>query len=149
MGQGLAESFEKLQLHLHSGDAVRVTNAEGERTEGQVVAISASSLEVAVREATRSSNRSLVRRPFTPPEVATIARQNRDLIWNGGIIGAGIAVIPGVIYTIARSGGSDPLGGAAARITVLPAVAGFAIGALIDAMRHSWSPVYRSPMRVD
>ena len=59
----------------------------------------------------------------------------RDSIWNGGLIGAAIGGVGGSALIVASRGGSDNIGRAMLNVCVPPALAGFAVGALVDALR--------------
>ena len=62
-------------------------------------------------------------------------RQRRDSILNGALIGAAIGGVGGSAAVVAASGGSDDFRGAMVKVAPLTALAGFAIGAAIDALR--------------
>ena len=65
----------------------------------------------------------------------TAAPRRRDPIWNGGLIGAAIGGVGGSALIVAAHGGSDNIGRAMLNVCVPPALAGFAVGAVIDALR--------------
>ena len=58
----------------------------------------------------------------------------RDSIWNGGLIGAAIGGVGGSALIVASHGGSDNIPRAMLNVCVPPALAGFAVGAIIDAL---------------
>ena len=58
----------------------------------------------------------------------------RDSIWNGGLIGAAIGGVGGSALIVASRGGSDNIGRAMLNVCVPPALAGFAVGAIVDAL---------------
>jgi hypothetical protein len=68
------------------------------------------------------------------PGAAGGARQ-RDRIWDGGLIGAAIGGVGGSALIVASHGGSDNIGRAMLNVCVPPALAGFAVGAIVDALR--------------
>lgn len=59
----------------------------------------------------------------------------RDSIWNGGLIGAAIGGVGGSALIVASRGGSDDIPRAMLNVCAVPALAGFAVGAIIDALR--------------
>ena len=58
----------------------------------------------------------------------------RDSIWNGGLIGAAVGGVGGSALIVASRGGSDDIPRAMLNVGVGPALAGFAAGAIIDAL---------------
>ena len=60
--------------------------------------------------------------------------RRRDSIWNRGLIGAAIGGVGGSALIVAAHGGSDDIPRAMLNVCALPVVAGFAAGALIDAL---------------
>jgi hypothetical protein len=75
-------------------------------------------------------------RPAPPRAQGTAARApRRDSIWNGGLIGAAIGGVGGSALIVAAHGGSDDIPRAMLNVFVPPALGGFAVGALIDALR--------------
>jgi hypothetical protein len=69
------------------------------------------------------------------PLAAAGGARQRDSIWNGGVIGAAIGGVGGSALIVASHGGSDNIGRAMLNVCVPPALAGFAVGAIIDALR--------------
>jgi hypothetical protein len=66
---------------------------------------------------------------------ATAGRTSRrDSIWNGGLIGAAVGGVGGSALIVASRGGSDNIPRAMLNVCVGPALAGFAAGAIIDAL---------------
>jgi len=59
----------------------------------------------------------------------------RDSIWNGALIGAAIGGLGGSALIVASHGGSDNIPRAMLNVCVPPALAGFAVGAIVDALR--------------
>jgi len=81
--------------------------------------------------------------PFVRQAVATARQPSQDTarrssgrhsIWNGGLIGAAIGGVGGSALIVAASGGSDNIPRAMLNVCVPPALAGFAVGAIIDAL---------------
>jgi predicted lipid-binding transport protein (Tim44 family) len=69
-----------------------------------------------------------------PSQDAARRSSGRDSIWNGGLIGAAIGGVGGSALIVASSGGSDNIPRAMLNVCVAPALAGFAVGAIIDAL---------------
>lgn len=69
------------------------------------------------------------------PLAAAGGSRQRDSIWNGGLIGAAIGGVGGSALIVASHGGSDDIGRAMLNVCVPPALAGFAVGAIVDALR--------------
>jgi tetrahydromethanopterin S-methyltransferase subunit D len=98
----------------------------------------------AAQEAPRSA------RPFSPKALERIVHDNsqsprrvptsrygkggKDSVIDGGLIGAAIGGVGGSFLIVVASGGSDDVPRAMLNVAAIPAVGGFAIGALIDAM---------------
>ena len=62
-------------------------------------------------------------------------RKRKDSILDGGLIGAAIGGVGGSALIVAASGGSDDIPRAMLNVAALPALGGFALGALVDALR--------------
>jgi hypothetical protein len=69
------------------------------------------------------------------PQNAVGRSGQRESIWNGGLIGAAIGGVGGSALIVASRGGSDNIGRAMLNVCVPPALAGFAVGAIVDALR--------------
>jgi hypothetical protein len=90
---------------------------------------SAQRLEPFVRQAVEAG-------PARQPSQGAAGRSpRRDSIWNGGLIGAAIGGVGGSALIVASHGGSDDIPRAMLNVCVPPALAGFAVGAMIDALR--------------
>ena len=61
--------------------------------------------------------------------------EKRDSILNGGLIGAVIGGVGGSALIVASRGGSDNIPRAMWNVALLPTLAGFAAGAVIDGLR--------------
>jgi hypothetical protein len=84
----------------------------------------------------------LVRRAIeaapAPPRArgsVTAGAPRRDSIWNGGLIGAAIGGVGGSALIVASRGGSDDIPRAMLNVCLPPALGGFAVGAIVDALR--------------
>jgi tetrahydromethanopterin S-methyltransferase subunit D len=89
-------------------------------------------------------------RPFSQKALERVVRENsqkrggvplsryaggrKDSVVNGGLIGAAIGGVGGSFLIVAASGGSDDFPRAMMNVAAFPAIGGFVIGALIDAM---------------
>jgi hypothetical protein len=89
---------------------------------------SPSRLEPLIREAIEKEAR-------PKAQDATARAQKRDSILNGGLIGAAIGGVGGSALIVASRGGSDDIPRAMLNVCAVPALAGFAAGAIIDALR--------------
>jgi hypothetical protein len=111
------------------------TSASAQETPPQAAAspaglFSPSSIERHVRQSNRASDQV----PLTPASSANSTRR-KDSVVDGGLIGAVIGGVGGSFLIVAASGGSDDVPKAMANVAALPALAGFAIGAVVDALR--------------
>jgi hypothetical protein len=99
-----------------------------ERNQTNSGLFSPSRLEPLIREAIEKEAR-------PKAQDATARAPKRDSILNGGLIGAaiGVGVVPPL--RIAATGGSDDIGAAWLKLSPLPAIGGFAVGVIIDALR--------------
>lgn len=68
------------------------------------------------------------------PHAAAGGSRRPDSIWNGGLIGAAIGGVGGSALIVASRGGSDNIPRAMLNVCVAPALAGFAVGAIVDAL---------------
>ena len=150
--QEVATSFEQLRSVLKPGATVQVTDANGRKTVGKLGELTASSLELLVRKAGSAGRDALVPQArLSERDVRAIALERRDSLLNGTLIGLAAGAGPGMLFIAGRSGGSDPLSGAAHpgmvafNIVAIPAAIGAGIGALIDASILDWMPVYLTP----
>jgi hypothetical protein len=73
--------------------------------------------------------------PAAPRQETAARAPRRDSIWNGGLIGAAIGGVGGSALIVASRGGSDDIPRAMLNVCVPPALAGFAVGAIVDALR--------------
>ena len=90
-------------------------------------------------------------RPFSPKALERVVHDNsqspsrapksrygkgrKDSVLDGGLIGAAIGGVGGSFLIVAASGGSDDVPRAMLNVAAIPALGGFAVGALIDATR--------------
>ena len=114
--------------------AVAVVGLAGPAVAGEPVpaipgVFSAARLEPFVRQAADA------RPARSQPQDAGSRAPRRDSIWNGGLIGAAIGGVGGSALIVASRGGSDNIPRAMLNVCVPPALAGFAVGAIVDALR--------------
>ncbi len=87
--QGIARTFDQLQLLVRPGDTVTVRDAQGNETSGRIDSLSASTLTL---------GRGDTRRDFREADVTTIRQRRQDSLANGAlwglVSGAGVALIP-------------------------------------------------------
>jgi hypothetical protein len=103
--------------------------ADAEEPRGVPAVFTPSRLEPFVRQAIEA-------RPAVRRAQSTGARSpGRDSIWNGGLIGAAIGGVGGSALIVASRGGSDNIPRAMLNVCVPPALGGFAVGAIVDALR--------------
>lgn len=100
----------------------------GERDQAQRGIFAPSRLEPLVREAIEKDER-------LRGQTSAGRAPKRDSILNGGLIGAAIGGVGGSALIVASRGGSDDIPRAMLNVCAVPALAGFAAGAIIDALR--------------
>ena len=100
----------------------------GERDQPQRGIFAPSRLEPLVREAIEKEERSRA-------QTSAGRAPKRDSILNGALIGAAIGGVGGSALIVASRGGSDDIPRAMLNVCAVPALAGFAAGAIIDALR--------------
>ena len=138
--QEVATSFERLRSLLKPGDTIQVTDANGRKTTGKVLQLTASSLEIQI-------GKQRVPKPgLAERDVREIKLERHDSLLNGMLIGLAVGAGPGIFFIAGRSGGSDPIQDASTAIglVVVPGALGAGIGALIDALIFKRPTVYRA-----
>ena len=100
----------------------------GERDQPQRGIFALDRLEPLVRLAIEKEERLRVQTPAG-------RAPKRDSILNGGLIGGAIGGVGGSALIVAARGGSDDIPRAMLNVCAVPALAGFAAGAIIDALR--------------
>ncbi len=87
--QGIARTFDQLQLLVRPGDRVTVRDAQGNETSGRITSLSPAALALAARGAMHD---------FRETDVTTIRQRRQDPLSNGAlwglVSGAGVALIP-------------------------------------------------------
>ena len=122
--QGIAGSFEQLQLLVRPGDTVTLTDTSGREATGKIADLSSSMLVL-------MENGS--RRELSEGEVSTIRQRHGDSLGNGALWGLAIGgvVAAGLVASFWEHG--DSAGGAAAMIAVYGGL-GAGIGVGVDAL---------------
>lgn len=130
--QGVAGSFEQLRSLVKPGDTVIVTDKAGRDIQGQIAALSSSSLELLVA-GTRTN--------FTQADLDTISR--RDSRWSGTLWGLVAGTTLGTLFEkgISENGYYD------GSFTVLFGGIGSGIGFATDAMIKGRRIVFSAPSR--
>lgn len=137
--QGIAGSFEQLQVLVKPGDTVIVTDAAGRETTGKIAGLSPSSLSLLAEGA---------RREWTEHDVTTIKQRRADSLGNGAIyglaIGAGVAAT--LLAVVAAADEDEDVSGSDVAIILgaygaIGAGAGVGVDALIK-RRHV---IYQRP----
>ena len=143
--QTLAGSFDALQRFLKAGDTIRVTDAGGERVQGRIKNVSASSLTLLVADGERD---------FASPAVISIHRRRRDSLVNGAVLGAAVGA-GGVILALtsyaSAEGGHWPeevLFGQAALFGAIGAAVGTGVDALVKQQQLLYSASATSSSRI-
>ena len=129
-----ASTFSNLAPLLPPGATIVVTDQRGRRVKGELTVLSGQSLSLATGDGPLT---------FVQSDVSEVRRQISDRVLDGGLIGlvAGFAV-PAAICA-GRSDGSET---AACTIgsLIFGGLPGFAIGAIVDAVRTRKVTVFRS-----
>lgn len=123
--QGIARSFDQLQLLVRSGDAVTVRDAQGRETSGRIESLSASTLTI---------GKGAARRDFREADVTTIRQRRQDSLGNGALWGV---VSGAALFAVSLTGGGETglesVGDAVGAGLLLGGI-GAAIGVGIDAL---------------
>ena len=131
--QGVASSFEQLQVFVKAGDTISVRDATGTETTGTIKSLSSSSLVLM----TSGSQREL-----KEADVATILQRRGDSLKNGALwgFGVGLAVGAAALVAMCTDGPCD-----AALALVLPVYGGLGtgIGVGVDAMKTGLQTIYQ------
>jgi hypothetical protein len=136
-GKRVATTFDGMAERVPAGTTVRVTTVDGRETTGRLTAVSGTSMQVTLRDASRLELR----------EADVAGVRARDPLWNGMLIGAAA----GGLSTFVMNDESCSAPNASADCWKVSRGAGVAIGALmgaaigagVDALRQE--PVFRNP----
>lgn len=139
--QGIAGSFEQLQLLVRPGEKVTVTDASGHEATGRIVDLSQSMLVLSVGG---------TRRELSEPDVREIQQRRSDSLANGAIWGlaVGSTIAAGLVAAFWED--SDDVGPAVGFIALYGGV-GAGIGVGVDALIARRQVIYqrRSGSRVE
>ena len=136
--QGIAGSFEQLQVLVKPGDTVSVTDAAGRETTGKIADLSSSTLTLLTAGAQRE---------WTEGDVTTIKQRLPDSLGNGAIyglaIGAGVAAT--LLAVAAGLDDADFSGSDVAIILGAYSAIGAGAGVGVDALITKRHVVYQRP----
>jgi len=129
--QQFVGTFDQLRVLVKPGDTLTITDGTGQRMQGKLTQLSASSLVLDVSGALRQ---------FQDTDVDTIEKRGPDSLKNGALIGLGIAGGLGTL-AIASAATSDEAGFVAVA-ALLYAGIGAGIGTGIDALIEGRRVIY-------
>lgn len=128
-------SFDRLALQLNQGDAVTVTDGDGQELRGRVVDLSSSTLALEADGLRRDLNRG---------DVSVIQRRERDSLTNGALVGFASGVAFAVMLVLVVGDGSSAADPYAMPWYALYGAAGAGIGAGLDSLHQGSRVVYRA-----
>ena len=132
--QGIATTFEQLQLLVRSGDTVSVTDSTGREVTGRIVDLSASAITLAVSRGEH--------REWATGDVRQIRQRRQDSLANGAVIGLAVGAGLAGAAVAAWWERGDSAGGAEAAIAIYAGL-GAGIGTGIDAMVARRQVIYQ------
>jgi hypothetical protein len=136
--QELAGTFDQLRVLVKPGDTLTIVDNSGQRAQGKLLSLSASSLELTVSGA---------KRQFLSTEINTIEKRGPDSLKNGALIGLGIGAGFGAAALIAVAADDEFVdGGFVAVAAVLYAGIGAGIGTGVDALIEGRRVIYARSM---
>jgi hypothetical protein len=138
--QGIASSFEQLQLLVREGDTVTVRDSSGIQTTGRIQTLSSSVLTLVT---------SGTGREFRETNVTSIRQRGGDSLLNGMMWGSlvGIASMGGVLVAACGGGCDSNDTPYLVGYTVLGGTVGLGVGAGVDAMISGLQTIYQRPER--
>ena len=122
--QGIAGSFEQLQLLVRPGDTVTLTDTSGREATGKIADLTSSMLVLMEKGS---------RRELSEREVTTIRQRRSDSLANGAIWGLAVGGLLATGMVAAFWEGDDDIGPAAVGVALYSGV-GAGIGAGVDAL---------------
>src|SRR5262249_39369626 len=148
--QVVATSFAELESLVKPGDRVEVLDAGGRKTKGTVGELSASTLELLVRESAPDSRERLVPRArLAERDVRQIRLERRDSVLNGTLIGFAPGGAIGVLVLFIGAGCDfypiESRAGVPMMTMLIAGGIGAGIGAAIDASMIERTTVYYAP----
>ena len=126
----VAGSFEQLQSLVEPRDRVTVTDRTGQELTGSITSLSPASLTLLVE----GSQRVFDELVFDEPDVSEIRQRRPDSLMDGAVYGLGIGLGWGWL-TLVEAGGSDSANIVLANTSILGAVLGVVIDAIIQRRR--------------
>jgi hypothetical protein len=137
--QGVARSFEQLEVLVRPGETIWVTDDGGVEVEGTLVAITSDRLEVLAPGGPRT---------WSPPDVRRVRHKESDPVGNGvlwgAVVGGGAAAALWVAACASDECTSEDVGWGLLGTGIYAAV-GAGIGALVDLAHRSSRVVYEGP----
>jgi hypothetical protein len=148
--QLVATSLDQLQPLLKQGDIVEIIEGGGQRVKGRVLDLSPSALNVQVLGANADGrDASAAQRRLLEGDLRQIRLERRDSLWNGTLIGLGVAAVPGILtiaYGLQAADDGYTTGPDIAGAGLFMLGIGAGIGAAVDAaMRHRTTVFFRPP----
>jgi hypothetical protein len=132
--QELAGTFDQLRVLVAPGQTVTVIDQAGQKTTGEIVTLSATSLRLAVAGTVRD---------LGERDVAQIRQRRPDSLANGAKIGFGVGLALGVLGGVAlASTGEEGAWGYALVGAALYAGLGTGVGVGVDALIESEQPIF-------
>jgi hypothetical protein len=149
--QVAATSFDQLQPRLKPGDVVLITETGGRRVEGRVLELSSSALDVQVLKPRPDGlDVRAAQRRLAEADVRQIAIEHPDRLWNGTLVGLGVAALPGIVtmaYGLSAADAGYTRGAEVAFAGLVVLGIGAGTGAMVDASLVRRTTVYaREPL---
>ena len=134
--QGVAGSFEQLQILVKPGDTLIVTDTTGKETTGKIADLSASTLTLLTDGA---------RRELRESDVTTIKQRRADSLANGAVIGLGVGAgcALALLWIVAST--EDVSGSDVAIVSGVYAAIGTGAGVGVDALIRGRQVIYQRP----
>ena len=133
--QGVARSFEQLQLLVGAGDTVSVRDSAGTETTGTIKSLSASSL-VLITSGTQ--------RELKEANVSTVLQRRADSLRNGALWGLGVGLAFGAV-ALAAMCADGPCDASLALVLPQSGGIGAGIGVGVDALITRRQVIYERP----
>ena len=124
--QGVAGSFEQLQVLVKTGDTVTVRETSGQETTGRIASLSASALTLVSSDTGRELK-------LSEADVSIIRERRQDSLGNGALIGLGIGAVSCAIAMAIICSNEDCEGEAPEFVAVYAGL-GTAVGVGVDAL---------------
>jgi hypothetical protein len=134
--QGVARSFEQLQLLVRAGDTVSVRDSAGTETTGTIKSLSASSL-VLITSGTQ--------RELKEANVSTVVQRRADSLRNGALWGLGVGLAVGAVALLPAMCADGPCDASLAFVLPQSGAIGVGIGVGVDALITRGQVIYERP----